>query len=294
MKFRILKNEPLEFYNEAGDLTGQVIISGSGDLIIRAESGSRDVIIGDNTTTGDVEIGTTAAPVTLKLMGGGTITGNGSNVYIGNATSGEHVVLYNAIYSQSLQVTGSVDVTGSVFADNFIGDGGGVTGVISSSYAETASFAQSGNGIFSGSFSGSFQGNGSGLKSIGGGNATVGNFYYSISNSVDTRPIFEDDNVIFNWDETGNDLEFEMKVAPGGSGDMRSLAYIIGGSTQNTYITTTSTPYDVYAAGVASGERLEVFITAENDVTYPAYHVTVYNTGESFENIVWIRRIVKD
>lgn len=126
MKFRILKNEPLEFYNEAGDLTGQVVISGSGDLIIRAESGSRDVIIGDNTTTGDVEIGTTAAPVTLKLMGGGTITGNGSNVYIGSTTSGEQVVLYNAVYSQSLYVTGSVDVTGSVSADNFVGDGSGL------------------------------------------------------------------------------------------------------------------------------------------------------------------------
>jgi hypothetical protein len=37
---------------------------------------------------------------------------------------------------------------------------------VSSSYANTASFAQSGNGIFSGSFSGSFEGNGSGLTNI--------------------------------------------------------------------------------------------------------------------------------
>ena len=138
MKFRILKNEPLEFYNESGDLTGQVTISGSGDLIIRAESGSRDVIIGDNTTTGDVEIGTTAAPVTLKLMGGGTITGNGSNVYVGSAISGEKVFIYNAVYSQSLQVVGSVDVTGSVFADNFIGNGSGLSGIEAFPYTGSA------------------------------------------------------------------------------------------------------------------------------------------------------------
>ena len=37
---------------------------------------------------------------------------------------------------------------------------------VSSSYADTASFAQSGNGIFSGSFSGSYVGDGSGLTDI--------------------------------------------------------------------------------------------------------------------------------
>jgi hypothetical protein len=125
------------------------------------------------------------------------------------------------------------------------------------------------------------------------GNAQVDNFYYSISNSADTRPIFEDTDVLFNWDETGNQLEFQMKVAPGGSGDMRSLGYIVGGSTQNTAIVATGVNYDVYAAGVSAGNRLEVFITAENDVTYPAYHVTAYNTGESFHNTIWIQRITR-
>ena len=133
-----------------------------------------------------------------------------------------------------------------------------------------------------------------GTTAGGDSNSTVENFYYSISNSVDTRPIFEDTNVLFNWDETGNDLEFRMKVAPGGSGDMRSLAYLVGGSTQNTFISTTGVNYDVYTSGVSAGNRLEVFITAENDVTYPAYHVIVYNTGESVQNTVWIQRITRN
>jgi hypothetical protein len=84
-----------------------------------------------------------------------------------------------------------------------------------------------------------------------------------------------------------------MNTAPSGSGDMRSLAYIVGGVTQNTFITTTGVIYDLYTSGVSAGNRLEAFISAENDDTYPAYHVTVYNTGESFLNTIWIQRIRK-
>ena len=54
----------------------------------------------------------------------------------------------------------------SVSAFGNTGTGGGSS--VSSSYAETASFAQSGNGNFSGSFSGSFQGDGSSLTGVTG------------------------------------------------------------------------------------------------------------------------------
>ena len=70
---------------------------------------------------------------------------------------------------------------------------------ISSSYAETtsfahfASFAQSGNGIFSGSFSGSFEGNGSGLTSIP-ASGIIG--LPVVSGTTDTIPIFTSANGI--------------------------------------------------------------------------------------------------
>ncbi len=58
------------------------------------------------------------------------------------------------------------------FVDNVkvgaFGNTGGGGSSVSSSYAETASFAQSGNGNFSGSFSGSFQGDGSSLTGVTG------------------------------------------------------------------------------------------------------------------------------
>ena len=126
------------------------------------------------------------------------------------------------------------------------------------------------------------------------GNASVDDFYYQISNSTETRPIFNDGNVKFEWDEPGNDLEFHMLVAPAGSGDMSCLAYLIDGTTISTSIGQLNLKYDIYHSGVSAGNRMEAFITAENDDTYPAYKITVFNPGESFLNSIWIQRITKN
>ena len=126
-----------------------------------------------------------------------------------------------------------------------------------------------------------------------GGNAIVDNFYYSVSNSTDTT-FFEDDKVRLKWDETGNDLKFTMKVEPSGSGDMRSLGVLMGSNTTfNVAIVTPNFEYDLYSAGISAGNRMEAFVTAENDQTYPAYHITAYNTGESFHNTIWVQRITR-
>jgi hypothetical protein len=126
-----------------------------------------------------------------------------------------------------------------------------------------------------------------------GGNAIVENYYYSISNSIDTT-FYEDDKIILKWDETGNDLKFTMKVEPSGSGDMRSLGVLMGSTTTfNVAIVTPNVEYDLYSAGISAGNRMQAFVTAENDVTYPAYHITAYNTGESFHNTIWVQKIIK-
>ena len=97
MNFDILNNKPLEFFNESGELIGTISVSGSGDMLIRPESGSsRDIILGDPNTVGDVEIGLPSAPSTLKLMGGGTISSNGNTLTIGDLTSGDSVIVRNS------------------------------------------------------------------------------------------------------------------------------------------------------------------------------------------------------
>jgi hypothetical protein len=126
----------------------------------------------------------------------------GSEFHIGNITPGKHLGFFVgggdvdagnkfALYpTNEHQMTGSLDVSGSVKAFSFTGSLlGDVTGSlfgtaswalnsITASYANvatsasyafnatSASFASSGNGIFSGSFSGSFSGNGNGLTNI--------------------------------------------------------------------------------------------------------------------------------
>tara|TARA_B100000497_G_scaffold35460_1_gene41564 strand:+ start:1256 stop:1867 length:612 start_codon:yes stop_codon:yes gene_type:complete len=146
MKFKIIDNEPLQFYNSAGELTGTIQISSSGDMFIRPESGSsRDITIGDPDVASDVEVGLVSAPVNFTMLGGGTITSNGNILNIGSAANGDTVNLYNVTYSQSLAVTGSVNVTGSVTATSFVGDGSQLTGI--HPIYTTASIVYSGSNV---------------------------------------------------------------------------------------------------------------------------------------------------
>jgi hypothetical protein len=130
------------------------------------------------------------------------IYATGSEFHIGNITPNKHLGFFVggddvdagnkfALYPNNHhQMTGSLDVSGSVKAFSFTGSLlGDVTGSlfgtaswalnsITASYANvatsasyafnatSASFASSGNGTFSGSFSGSFSGNGNGLTNI--------------------------------------------------------------------------------------------------------------------------------
>ena len=113
-------------------------------------------------------------------------TGNAAYVKIGKNDTEDWQDINNTRTIFSGNISGSTTSTSSF--GTYLGDGSQLTGIISSSYAvsasyaisssheiikevsssyaDTASFAQSGNGVFSGSFSGSFQGNGSGITNI--------------------------------------------------------------------------------------------------------------------------------
>ena len=121
MKFNILNNEPLQFYNSQGVLIGTIEISGSGDMILRPESGSsKDIILGNRDTVGDVEIGLPSAESTLKLMGGGLISANGGTLTIGDSAAGDQLILAVPV-TASLVNSASFAVT----ASHLIGGGGG-------------------------------------------------------------------------------------------------------------------------------------------------------------------------
>jgi len=128
----------------------------------------------------------------------------------------------------------------------------------------------------------------------GGGNSTVTNFYFHISNSVDTT-FYTDEKISFIWDETNNYLRTIMLVAPAGSTDMRCLAQMVGTASytvaQNTAIVSTGISYQL-SPSINASTRCEAFLCADNDITYPAYHILAYNLGESFNNVIWVQKIL--
>ena len=86
---------------------------------------------GDFTFNGDITVNGTASIQHLSVVTTSQIFESGSSIF-GDTLDDTH------------QFTGSVLVTGSVEADTFVGDGAGITGVVSASHAvnaDTASFA---------------------------------------------------------------------------------------------------------------------------------------------------------
>lgn len=134
MKFQITNSEPIQFFNTDGEQVGTILIDSNGDMTLRPESGSsRDIILGDPNVAGDVQMGLASAPINLELLGGGTITSNGNTLNIGSIANGDTVIINSTSFSGS-------------FSGSFEGDGSNITGVISSSYALTASHALNGGG----------------------------------------------------------------------------------------------------------------------------------------------------
>ncbi len=121
MKYQLLNNEPLQFFNAEGVLIGTIEISGSGDMLIRPESGSsKDIILGNRDTVGDVEIGLPSAEANLKLMGGGLITANGNTLTIGDSTVGDQLIFGAPITASNVQTASF-----AISASHLIGGGGG-------------------------------------------------------------------------------------------------------------------------------------------------------------------------
>jgi hypothetical protein len=119
MKYQLLNNEPLQFFNEAGELIGTILISGSGDMLLRPESGSsRDIILGNRDTVGDVEIGLPSAESTWKFMGGGTISANGNTLTIGSPGD-------TLIFGAPITASNVISSSYAISASHLIGGGGG-------------------------------------------------------------------------------------------------------------------------------------------------------------------------
>lgn len=119
MKYRILHNTPLEFFNTSADLVGSITANGT-NLKISSVSG---VIELGNTAT-DIQVGTIGTAVNWSFMGGGTIgAAGGGTISLGQ--SGDTVNMnvagvtyqYPATFLRFNQITGvnnKIDISTSV------------------------------------------------------------------------------------------------------------------------------------------------------------------------------------
>tara|TARA_R110002012_G_C11600182_1_gene607210 strand:- start:308 stop:1249 length:942 start_codon:yes stop_codon:yes gene_type:complete len=307
MKFKIIDNEPLQFYNSAGELTGTIQISSSGDMFIRPESGSsRDITIGDPDVASDVEVGLASAPIDFTMLGGGTITSNGNTLNIGSTTNGDTVNLYNVVYSQSLAVTGSVNVTGSVTATSFVGDGSQLTGLISSSYAITASHALNAGGDSSTfPFTGVATITGSLIVSASshidlaiqtGSSATsfestkvFGEQILSNNNADFT--FFEDQYIKMSIDESANDVDVEVLQNPS-SGRVHFFSMCSDGTDAAVDGLTSTTP-TILETNLGNDTQALISVNAPDDTTWPIYKFDVIRTNSTYYTKRYIVHIKK-
>ena len=112
---------------------------------------------------------------------------------------------------------------------------------ISSSYATTSSFAQSGNGIFSGSFSGSFEGDGSGLTGVG---ADTGSLMTTASAALNVITFTKGDGTTFPITvDTGSGsvgTSNEFQITDNAGGFVASILQETGGQIGIGGVTTSS------------------------------------------------------
>ena len=120
MKFQVINNEKLQFFNDVGELTGEIFLSASGDMLITPTSASGDIILGSEDVVGSVEIGNVNVPSTLNLLGGGTITSNGNTLVIGDITTGDNVIVRNS--TSSLSVNGTQRTLYTTASFKYTGD----------------------------------------------------------------------------------------------------------------------------------------------------------------------------
>jgi len=130
MKFQILNNEQIDFFDVNGNQKAILKLSGSDFIINPVENGG-NIIMGESNTVNDLELGIASTPINMTFLGGGTITSNGNTLNIGDPTNNDSVVLYNTTFSSSVTVANGLSgsFTGSHYG-TYYGYGGNLTGVV--------------------------------------------------------------------------------------------------------------------------------------------------------------------
>lgn len=160
---------------------------------------------------------------------------------------------------------GNISASGYISASNgFIGDGSNITGVVSSSYAVTASHA----------------------LNVPGGNTQVDTYMYSWQAGTDST-FWNDGNISITYDETNDDIDLVFLTEPSGNGDLVCCTRVftdgVTPSVDWIDITTQGATYQL-AGSIPIGSQVELYIYHVDhpiDTSYPRYKVTVAQDSDS-------------
>ena len=103
----------------------------------------------------------------------------------------------------------------------------------------------------------------------------------SVAKGADNFSLFNDGIIKLGWDAPGNDPEFTLITAPSGGGSSFIHLVPFKNFVQGSIVTTQSvnSMVDIWAAGINSdGDILKVFISPDDDDTFPRYEVTYHRT----------------
>ena len=253
MKFQVLNNEKLQFFNDLGELTGEIFLSASGDMLITPTSASGDIILGSEDVVGSVEIGNVNVPSTLNLLGGGTITSNGNTLTIGDSGSGDSVIIGVPITASNVQ-SASYALTAS-HALNSSGGGSGIFEATGSIFATTNVLEVTGSMTLINTASNSTSSN---TLSIEGSGSVSGSGIFDVRGSV--GQLFEVQDGLDGVLMSVNDISGIPILTVSSSGDVILAA---GSTLQGTAATAS------YVAGVSAAFPFAgaAIITGSLDIT---------------------------
>jgi hypothetical protein len=118
-----------------------------------------------------------------------------------------------------------------------------------------------------------------------GGSVEVSRFNFS--GVADNLNFYNDGNIELGWDAPGNDLEFYMRTAPSGTGDIRIYNIYNAIAYANIFVTTPNVLYDLpNGAGISTGGLMTSTICAEDDPAYPSYQLTVFYATNNVNVVV--------
>jgi hypothetical protein len=106
--------------------------------------------------------------------------------------------------------------------------------------------------------------------------------YKAFSYLTTTRPIYEDNYIRLGYDATGTDPELTVNTNPS-AGRLQVIVFSTTTATETvTDVNVASGTVDIYPNGIGTDERLEITVSAGQDISYPFYRITMVRSNITY------------